>query len=204
MKALVIVDIQNDFVTGGALEVPGGESIVPTVNNLQKQFDLVVATQDWHPEDHGSFAENHEGKEIGEVTELNGLQQILWPVHCVQGSEGAALFSGLATEKIKEIFVKGTDVGIDSYSGFFDNGHKKATGLGEYLKGQGVTEVYVVGLAADYCVKFTALDAKKLGFDTYLVEDATKGVNLQPGDVERAIEEMRSSGIKIVTSEELA
>ena len=200
MKALILVDIQNDFVTGGALEVPQGETIIPTVNALQEHFDLIVATKDWHPEEHGSFAENHPNKTPGQVIDLNGLTQVLWPVHCVQDTEGAEFVESLNMSKVAMIFVKGTDVGIDSYSGFFDNGHKKATGLGDYLKEKGVKDVYVVGLAADYCVKFTAMDAKDLGFNTHLIKDATKGVNLNEGDVEQAIKDMSAKGIHIVES----
>lgn len=200
MRALILVDIQNDFVTGGALAVPQGETIVPTVNNLQAHFDLIVATKDWHPEEHGSFAANHQGKNPGEVIDLNGLQQVLWPIHCVQDTEGAEFVADLDMSQVKMIFVKGTDIGIDSYSGFFDNGHRKSTGMGDYLKEQGVKEVYVVGLATDYCVKFTAIDAFDLGFKTFLIEDASKGVNLSEGDVDKAVEEMKAKGIGILNS----
>lgn len=203
MKALILVDIQYDFISGGALAVPEGETIIPTVNHLQQHFDLVIATQDFHPADHGSFAANHPGKNPGEVTDLNGLPQILWPVHCVQGTRGVDFVEELNMEKVEKIFPKGTDKGIDSYSGFFDNGHKKATGLGDYLKEKGVKEVFVVGLATDYCVKFTALDALELGFETYLIKDASRGVNLQPGDVEKAIKELDGQGVKIVESKSI-
>ncbi|WP_020526174.1 bifunctional nicotinamidase/pyrazinamidase [Flexithrix dorotheae] len=203
MKALILVDIQYDFISGGALAVPEGETIIPTVNQLQQHFDLVIATQDFHPADHGSFATNHPGKNPGEVTDLNGLPQILWPVHCVQGTRGVDFVEELNMEKVEKIFPKGTDKGIDSYSGFFDNGHKKATGLGDYLKEKGVKEVFVVGLATDYCVKFTALDALELGFETYLIKDASRGVNLQPGDVEKAIKELDGQGVKIVESKSI-
>jgi len=203
MQALILVDLQNDFITGGALEVPQGETVVPLCNRLQQHFPLVVATQDWHPANHGSFAANHTGKKPGETIELDGLEQILWPVHCVQGSEGAAFVGQLEQSNIEKVFQKGTDPNIDSYSGFFDNGHKKATGLGDYLKAKGVDEVYVVGLAADYCVKFTALDAQKLGFTTHLVADATKGVDLAEGDTDKAIAEMRKHGIQILQSSDI-
>src|SRR5690348_16174351 len=166
MNALVLVDIQNDFVPGGTLAVPEGDRIVPICDRLQDCFDLVVATQDWHPRDHGSFAANHPGRKVGDVIDLNGLRQILWPVHCVQNTPGAAFVPGLDTQRVQRIFQKGTDPAIDSYSGFFDNGHRKATGLGEYLKERAVSDVYVAGLATDYCVKFTALDATQLGFKT--------------------------------------
>ncbi len=200
MRALILVDLQNDFVPGGALPVPEGDQVVPIANRLQQRFELVVATQDWHPRDHGSFAASHPGKQIGEVIDLNGLSQILWPVHCVQGTPGADLLPGLDRSRVARIFHKGTDPAIDSYSGFFDNGHRKATGLGDYLKEQGVDTVYVMGLATDYCVKFTALDARQLGFKAYLVEDGCRGVNLQPDDVTKAIEEMRRAGVEVVQS----
>ena len=199
-RALILVDLQNDFVPGGALAVPEGDRVVPVANELAGKFDLVVATQDWHPADHGSFADNHPGRGVYEVVDLNGLPQVLWPVHCVQGTRGAELVAGLDASKIDKVFQKGTDPAIDSYSGFFDNGHRKATGLGDYLKAKGVKDVYVCGLATDYCVKFTALDARQLGFNAYLVEDASRGVNVKPGDVERAVAEMRAAGVIVVQS----
>jgi nicotinamidase/pyrazinamidase len=200
MNALILVDVENDFVPGGALPVPEGDTIVPLVNELQARFDLVVATQDWHPPDHGSFAANHPGRKVYEVIDLAGLPQVLWPVHCVQGTPGAELVPSLDASRIDRVFRKGTDPAIDSYSGFFDNGHRKATGLDDYLNGAGVRRVYVCGLAADYCVKFTALDARRLGFETFLIEDATRGVNVNPGDVGRAIDDMRAAGVVITTS----
>ncbi len=202
-RALVVVDLQNDFVPGGALPVPEGDAVVPIANRLAREggFDLVVATQDWHPPDHGSFAASHPGRKPFEMIDLNGLPQVLWPVHCVQGSRGAEFVPGLDVGRIDKIFQKGTDPGIDSYSGFFDNGHRKATGLGEYLTSKGVRDVYVLGLATDYCVKFTALDARNLGFNTFLVEDASYGVNLKPGDVEGAVGEMREAGVTVVRSD---
>ncbi|MBI5818169.1 MAG: bifunctional nicotinamidase/pyrazinamidase [Verrucomicrobia bacterium] len=203
MKALIVVDIQNDFLPGGALAVPGGDAVIPVVNRLQPAFPLVVATQDWHPADHGSFAASHAGKKVFEQIELNGLAQTLWPVHCVQHTQGAALAGTLSRDRIARVFPKGTDAGIDSYSGFFDNGHRKSTGLGEWLKAQGVAEVFVCGLATDYCVKFTALDAAEMGFKTHLIEDASRGVNLRPGDVEKAIEEAKRAGIVVVQSAHL-
>src|SRR4051794_39725335 len=206
MNALILVDVQNDFIPGGALAVPEGDAIIPSANRLEDcgRFDLIVATQDWHPADHGSFAANHPGRSVGDVIDLNGLPQILWPVHCVRETRGASFADGLATMNIEKVFTKGTDPAIDSYSGFFDNGHRQSTGLGEYLRARGVTDVYVCGLATDYCVKFTALDARPLGFDTFLVEDASRGVNLQPGDVERAVDEMRAAGVKVVQSDALS
>ena len=202
-KALILVDIQNDFVPGGALAVREGDAVVPVANRLQPEFDLVVATQDWHPPDHGSFASNHPGRKPGELTELAGLSQVLWPDHCLQGSRGAEFHADLDLSRVAHVFRKGTDPEIDSYSGFFDNGHRKATGLGDYLREREVTDVYVMGLATDYCVKWTALDAIALGFRTHLIEDGSRGVELKPGDVAAAIEEVRSKGGKIVRSSDL-
>lgn len=203
MDALILVDIQNDFLPGGALAVKQGDEVIPVANALQKHFDLVVATQDYHPRNHFSFAANHPGKQPGDHIELKGLDQVLWPVHCVQGSQGAEFAKALDMGKVEKVFKKGTDPEIDSYSGFYDNGHLKATGLGDYLKQKGVGRVIIVGLAADYCVKFTALDAKNLGFDTIVVQDGTRAVNLQEGDFERAMDELRSKGVKISISSEI-
>jgi nicotinamidase/pyrazinamidase len=201
MNALILVDIQNDFTPSGALPVPEGDRIVPAVNRLQPCFDLVVATQDWHPVNHGSFATNHPGRRVGEVIDLHGLPQILWPEHCVQGTAGADFVPGLDRKRWDRVFVKGTDPAIDSYSGFFDNGHRHATGLGDYLRKKGMTDVYVAGLATDYCVKFTVLDALELGFKTHLIEDTCRGVNLQPDDVQGAVETMKAAGTEILNSD---
>lgn len=202
-RALILVDIQNDFMPTGALPVPEGDQIVPVVNSILPKFELIIATQDFHPADHGSFAANHEGKQPGEFIELDGLTQILWPVHCVQQSEGAELVDALEKTRIARVFPKGTDPMIDSYSGLFDNGHRKSTGLAEHLREQGVEEVFVVGLATDYCVKFTALDAQAQGFKTTLIADACRGVNLSPGDDARAIEAMREAGVRVIQSADL-
>lgn len=200
MKALLLIDIQNDFIPGGALAVKGGDEIIPIVNRLQKYFPLIVATQDWHPINHGSFAANHIGKKEGEIIDLHGLAQILWPIHCVQNTKGAEFVDALDMSQVDTIFYKGTDPEIDSYSGFFDNGRRKATGLGDYLTQKGVKDVYIVGLATDYCVKFSALDAHSLGFTTYIIEDACRGVNLQDGDVKKAVAELEEKGIYVVQS----
>ena len=199
-KTLILVDIQNDFVPGGALPVTEGDQIVPICNRLSRTFELVVATQDWHPKNHASFANNHPGHKLGDVIDLDGLSQVLWPVHCVQDTQGAAFVPSLDTSRVARVFQKGTDPQIDSYSGFFDNGHRKSTGLGDYLKRKNVTDVYVAGLATDYCVKFTALDARSLGFNVFLIEDACHGVNLKPTDVANAIDEMRRAGVTISNS----
>ena len=194
-KALILVDIQNDFVPGGALAVPEGDAVVAVANALMDHVDLIVATQDWHPENHGSFVSRHQNHAVGDVVDLNGVDQVVWPDHCVENTAGAAFVEGLNIDRIHHVVKKGIDPGIDSYSGFFDNGHKRATGLQQYLKEHEVTELILVGLATDYCVKFTALDARKLGFGVTLVMDGIRGVDLQPGDCDEAIEEMRSAGV---------
>lgn len=177
MRALIVVDMQYDFLPGGSLAVPGGHEIVPVINGLMDRFDLVVATQDWHPIHHGSFASSHPGKQSFETIDLAGLNQVLWPDHCIQGTKGAALADELNTAPIEAIFRKGTDPQIDSYSGFYDNGYRKATGLAGYLRARGITDVFVSGLAADYCVYFTASDALREGFNTTLVVDATRPID---------------------------
>ncbi len=179
MKTLIIVDIQNDFLEGGSLAVPNGNDVIPVLNEIQKDFDLIVATQDWHPQNHKSFAAEHPGKNEFEVIDLNGLQQVLWPVHCVQGSFGAEFHKDLNTNEVEAIFRKGMDPEIDSYSGFYDNGKRKNTGLFGYLKDRNVSEVFVAGLAADFCVYFTANDAIDLGFKTTIIEEASKPINAE-------------------------
>lgn len=202
-SALILVDIQNDFLPGGALAVPAGDEVIPVANRLIEKFDHVIATQDWHPADHKSFASQHSGREVGQVIELNGLEQILWPDHCVQETHGAKFADSLNRDDRVHVFPKGTDREIDSYSGFFDNGKRKATGLADHLHAESITRVYILGLATDYCVKFTALDAKQLGFDTFLVEDGCRGVDLNAGDSSEAIREMQAAGIVTVQSETL-
>jgi len=177
MNALIIVDVQNDFLPGGALAVNDGDAIIPVINDLQKKFDLVVATQDWHPPNHKSFASQHSDKKIFEEITLKGLPQVLWPDHCVVETAGARFSADLAGKNIEAIFRKGMESDIDSYSGFFDNGKKKATGLGAFLNGRGVSSIFVAGLAADYCVYFTALDGLELGFQSTIITDATRAIN---------------------------
>ena len=198
MKALILVDIQNDFLPGGALAVPHGDEVVTVANEQQSHFDLIVATQDWHPADHQSFAANHPGKRIGDLVRVNGVPQILWPVHCVQETSGADFAATLKRDQWARIFQKGVDREIDSYSGFFDNGRGKDTGLASYLRQQGVDSVFVMGLATDYCVKFTVLDAVSLGFRTHLILDGCRGVNLEPKDSHRAVEEMKAAGVFVM------
>jgi len=199
-SVLLIVDVQNDFLPGGALEVNHGDEVVSIINALQEKFDFIVATQDFHPANHGSFAANHAGKSVGEMIELNGLSQILWPVHCVQGSEGAEFHKELNPTKWKAIFQKGKNPAVDSYSGFFDNARRGDTGLGDFLQNEGIMNVFVTGLAQDYCVKFTVLDSVSLGFKTFLITDATKAVNLSPEDGEKALVEMKDAGVICIES----
>lgn len=199
-KALILVDIQHDFMPWGSLPVPEGDRIVPVVNRLQAEFDTVVASQDWHPPDHLSFASNHEGRKPFEVTEVDGLEQILWPDHCVQGSRGAEFVPDLEMSRVAKVFRKGTDPRIDSYSAFHDNGHRKSTGLADWLRERDIDTVYVAGLAEDVCVYYTAMDAVREGFTTYLVEDATRGVDMQEGDVDRCLATMREAGVNITDS----
>jgi nicotinamidase/pyrazinamidase len=198
MKALLLIDIQNDFIPGGSLAVNGGDEIIPLINQLQQSFDLVIATQDWHPANHKSFSSQHPGKKAFEETVLNGLNQTLWPDHCIQGSNGAEFSKALNLHKVETIFRKGTDVEIDSYSGFYDNGHRKTTGLANYLKGRKVTEVYVAGLAADYCVYYTAKDALMEGFATYIIQDAVRSISLE--GFAKAKEDIISGGGKLVNA----
>ena len=204
MNALILVDIQNDFLPGGALAVPEGDQVIPVANRLMPRFDLVIATQDWHPPGHLSFAASHPGRKGGEVIDLNGLPQVLWPVHCVQGSRGAQLAPTLHTSGIRHIIRKGTDPRIDSYSGFYDNGHRKATGLAELLRQRGASDLYLMGLATDYCVKFTTIDALSEGFRVHVIADGCRGVELKQGDVEAAMAEMKQAGATILLSRDVA
>ena len=202
MRALILVDIQNDFVSGSLAVINGGE-VVPVANQLIGKFGLVVATQDWHPADHKSFASQNEGVNVGQQFDLNGLPQTAWPDHCIEDSAGAEFVEQLDAAARENVFRKGTNPEIDSYSGFFDNDHRSATGLGEFLKSKSVTEVFVMGLATDYCVKFTALDAIGLGLKTNLVIDGCRGVELSDGDIKTAVQEMKDAGVTIVRSNEI-
>lgn len=197
MKALLLIDIQNDFLPGGALAVPGGDEVIPVANRLMSNYDLVVATQDWHPANHQSFASQHPGAHVGDIIQLDGLAQILWPDHCVQHTPGADFAAKLNRSRIQHVVPKGTNRSIDSYSGFFDNARRHATGLENYLRSRGVDTIHLMGLATDYCVKATALDAISLGFQTVLLTAGVRGVELNPGDCERAIEQMREAGVEI-------
>ena len=201
--ALILVDLQRDFMPTGALPVPEGDLIIPLINDLQARFSLIVATQDYHPAHHGSFASQHPGCAVGQLIELDGLPQLLWPDHCVQGQPGAQLVDDLDTSRIARVFPKGTDPMVDSYSGFFDNGHRKSTGMAEDLSARGVRHVFIVGLATDYCVKFTALDARAQGFQVTLIRDACRAVNLSEGDEQRALDQLQDAGVHVLTSDQL-
>ncbi len=199
MKALILVDIQNDFMPFGSLPVPHGDEVVRVANALSPAFGLVVATQDWHPAGHGSFASSHSGHSPGETIDLGGVAQVLWPDHCVQNTPGASFHSGLDVSAIGLVVRKGTDPSVDSYSAFYDNARLRDTGLADSLRSRGVDEVALVGLATDYCVKFTALDARSLGFKVDVVVEGVRAVDVQPGDGEAAIEEMRSAGCRVLS-----
>ena len=201
MKTLAVIDVQNDFLPGGALEVPGSDVILPRINHIMEKFDLVVAAQDWHPHNHGSFASQHPGRKPFEESTLNGLPQTLWPDHCVQGSPGAQFSAELETRPIEAIFRKGTDPSIDSYSAFFDNGKRKSTGLADYLRGKGCDVLYLCGLAGDICVYFSAMDAIEQGFEVYFIEDAA--TPLDPEIDRERLTELLQRGARIVRSDQI-
>lgn len=204
-KALLIIDVQNDFCTAGNLAVPGGEKVVPVINAMMQRggYDLIVASLDWHPANHGSFASQHAGKIPFDMGELSGKPQVMWPDHCVQGTEGAMLHPDLKKEFINYIQKKGTDVTVDSYSAFRDNDHGRETGLAKYLKDQGITELHVCGLATDFCVKFSVVDALQMlpGVKVVFVDDASRGIS--PAGVADAVKEMTSAGAVYATSQHL-
>jgi nicotinamidase/pyrazinamidase len=200
-NALIVVDVQNDFCDGGALEVKKGNEVIPVINKLIKTqiFDFIIATQDWHPRDHKSFASNHKNKNIYDVIKLNGIEQVLWPDHCIQRTKGARFHNDLDLGKKYYVFKKGKNPNIDSYSGFYDNDHKTSTGLNEFLTKNKIIEVYITGLATDYCVKFTALDSVKEGYKTYIIKEAIRGVNINKDDSKKALKEMKEKGCKVIT-----
>ena len=201
MNAIILVDIQNDFLPTGNLPVPQGDEIIDVVNPLLSKFEHVIATQDWHPANHGSFASQHDGKDAFTVIDLNGLDQVLWPDHCVQDSKGANFAPGLHTEQIQKVVQKGTDPSVDSYSGFADNGGRIQTELDDYLRAKSIDTVYVCGLALDYCVQFTAHDALKRGYTTYVITDACRGID--PAGVQQALQSLEEAGAVLVSSTEL-
>lgn len=202
MKALLVIDIQNDFCEGGALEVPKANEIFPYVNRLIKSnnYDEIIFSQDFHPKNHISFAENHLNKKVGDFISLeDNSKQILWPTHCVQSTKGAAFHTEIQLPEKYKIIQKGTDRLVDSYSAFYDNNHKIATGLTKYLKDKNIIQVELVGLALDYCVKFTALDAVNEGFKTSLHIKGTRAVNLQPNDGDTTLLTLIKAGVHIIS-----
>lgn len=202
-SALILVDLQNDFFPQGSLGVPGALAIFPLANDIQSYFHLIVATKDWHPKDHGSFVTMHPGHKLYDVVDLNGVPQILWPPHCIQDTPGAEFHPLLQTEKINKIIHKGTNPKIDSYSTFFDNAHMRHTGLAAYLQEKKVTDVFLMGLATDYCVLYSTLDALKLGFNTYVIVDGCFGINEHPGDIDEALKKMQETGAYLINSDSI-
>lgn len=201
--ALIIVDVQYDFLPGGRLPVKDGDQVIPVINAVQGGFDIVAATQDWHPVNHASFAGSHPGRSPGETVVIGGIVQVLWPSHCVQDTRGASLSINLERRFLRRVFHKGVEKEVDSYSTFFDNAHRRDTGLDAYLKAEGVTDVYFAGLATDYCVKYSALDAAALGYAAHVIIDACRGIDLKPGDIDAAVAEMRGAGVRIVESKDI-
>jgi len=201
--ALIVTDIQNDFCPGGALAVNEGNKIIPVVNEFIHLFYRVVATQDWHPIDHISFASSHRGKKPFDSIDINGYQQTLWPDHCVQGTKGADFHPDLNTRPFSCIIHKGTHPNIDSYSTFIENDGKTTTGLDGYLKSLGIKEVFLCGLATDFCVLYSALDAAGLGYKTFVILDACKGIDVPAGSIDAAIARMKQHGVVITASGEL-
>jgi len=199
---LIVVDVQNDFCAGGALEVKHGDEIVPLVNQLARKFENIVITQDWHPAGHASFASGHAGKKPFETTRMRYGTQVLWPDHCVQGTRGAALHEGLDLPRAQLVIRKGFHPKVDSYSGFLEADRKTKTGLDGYLRSRGVKRVYCVGLATDFCVAWTALDARRFRFDAVVIEDACRAID-NAGSLEIAWREMRKAGVKRANSASL-
>ncbi len=194
---LIVVDVQNDFCTGGALAVPDGEKVVPAINRIARRFENVVLTQDWHPEDHVSFASNHPHKRPFETIELDYGPQVLWPEHCVQGSAGANFHGALETDRASLVMRKGIHRNIDSYSAFYENDHKTPTGLAGYLRERGLGTLFFVGLAFDFCVRYSAEDARKAGFEAVVIEEACRGIDLD-GSVAATHRSLKSLGIPVV------
>jgi len=201
-RALIITDVQNDFMPKGALAVAGADAIIPVINQIIPKFDHVFAVLDWHPLTHVSFAATHH-KKSGSVLKTEEGEQILWPMHCVQDTEGAELAYGLKRDKIEQVFHKGVDVKVDSYSAFFDQAKHRSTGLADALKKLQIKELYFAGVATDYCIRYSVLDALKLGFKVVVIRDACRAINREAGDEEKALEEMQAKGAKIGFSKEI-
>lgn len=201
MKTLIIIDAQNDFMPGGSLAVPEGDAIVPVINEIMPKYDLVLATQDWHPANHKSFASNHPGKETFEKIDLNGTEQILWPDHCVKGSQGAEIHKDLNLKPVSAIFRKGTDTEVDTYSGFYDNNRVHSTGLAGYLREKNADELHFCGLAADICVYFTLKDASDEGFKVKLIEDAVRPLDKE--EFKKQKKELSEKGVRFIKSRDV-
>ena len=201
--ALIVVDVQNCFLDGGTLAVKGGNEVIPVINKLAPGFESIVVTQDWHTVGHASFASTHAGKKPFESTKLKYGQQVLWPDHCVQGTDDAALGKDLKLPTAQLIIRKGFHKDMDSYSAFEEADHKTATGLAGYLKGRGIKTIFVTGLATDFCVAWTAMDARKAGFNVYVIEDATRGIDLN-GSLAKAWKDMTAKGVKRIQSSDIA
>lgn len=202
-NAILIIDVQNDFCPAGALAVNEGDKVVPVINSILNKFYKIIATQDWHPNEHISFASNHKGRNVYDVIEIDGIQQVLWPIHCVAGTYGADFHKGLNISNFHLILRKGTNARIDSYSAFRENDKKTLTGLSGYLKALNIEQVFVVGLATDYCVYYSAMDAVRYGFETYVIIDACRGVDVPKNNIQSAICSMESNSIKIIDSSDL-
>ena len=196
MNALILIDIQNDFLPGGSLEVPKGDEIIDNVNFIMDNYNIVVATKDWHPKDHISFASNHKNKNVGQIIKINNLDQMLWPDHCIKDSKGSEFPKKLNSHKIHKIFYKGVDSDIDSYSVFYDNGKIRSTGLSNFLKKSNINQVDIVGLATDYCVKYSSIDAYNEGFKTKVLCSCVRGISVQTTEI--AFKEMKDMGISII------
>ncbi len=202
-SALIIIDVQNDFCTGGNLEVKNGEEVVNVINSISHLFGKTVATQDWHPTNHKSFASNNQGTKPLEMIELNGIMQMMWPDHCVQGTKGAEFHPDLNTNVIDLIIRKGTNPELDSYSAFLENDHKTKTGLSGYLKNLNINTLFFAGLATDYCVYFSAMDALDEGFKVFVIIDGCRGVDFPENNVARTVSLMKTAGIKFISSRDL-
>jgi nicotinamidase/pyrazinamidase len=200
MRALIVVDMQNDFMPGGTLEVAGADKLVPIINRMLPFFSLRIMTMDWHPKNHVSFAQSHPGKKVGDTIQVEGFPQVLWPVHCIENTPGASPVASLEKSKFQAEFHKGSDPNIDSYSAFFDNARRRSTGLEDYLNKNDVKKVYLVGVATDYCVLYSALDAIDLGFDIFVIEDGCAGIDLQKGDIQKSFNAISASGGKVIKS----
>ena len=201
-SALMIVDVQNDFCPGGALEVPQGDQVVPVINKLINRFDNIIQTQDWHPKGHWSFASSYEGKKPFETTSLEYGEQVLWPDHCVQGEKGSEFHPDLNTTPTQLVVRKGFRKSIDSYSAFYENDFKTKTGLTGYLRERDIDTLYVTGLATDFCVKWSVIDGLKEGFKVYVIDDGIRGIDIN-GSVQKAVDEMKKEGAEFIKSDEV-